>query len=82
MLSMADELEAVKATARRVRRATTALDAAKADHLAAAIEALKAGVPPTDVVNESTFSDAYLRQRARNAGIPRAVRTSRRDTEK
>ncbi len=78
---MADELDAVKATARRVRRATSALDAAKADHLGAAIDALKAGVPPTDVVNESTFSDAYLRQHARDAGIPPARRTSRRDTE-
>lgn len=77
---MADELDAVKATARRVRRATTALDAAKQDHLAAAMNALKAGVPPTDVADESTFSDAYLRQQARDAGIPPAKRTSRRES--
>lgn len=74
---MADELDAVKATARRVRRAATALDVAKEDHLAAAIRALRAGAPPTDVANESTFSDAYLRQQARKADIPPATRKKR-----
>jgi hypothetical protein len=73
-----EHVELVKATARRVRRLETALKEAKGTHLAAALHALREGVPPTTVADLSTFSDAYLRVQAREADIPPAVRRRRR----
>lgn len=67
----------VKVTAKRVRRLEAALKDAKETHLSASLDALRGGVPPTTVADLSTFSDAYLRVQAREAGIPAAVRRRR-----
>ena len=75
---MDEHEEAVRDTARRVRRLESALKEAKAVHLAAALHALRSGVPPTAVADLSTFSDAYLRVEARKAEIPPATKRRRR----
>jgi hypothetical protein len=66
--------EAVEATARRLRRARAATEKAQAEHITAVLDALRAGRPPMRVAELSPFSDAHLRQLARKAGIPRAVK--------
>lgn len=75
--AMDEHDEAVKATAQRLRRAQSALDAAKEQHIAAVLAALKAGRPPMGVADLSPFSDAHLRQLARGAGIPAAKKGKR-----
>jgi hypothetical protein len=74
---MDEHEEAVKATARRVRRAQTSLEAAKEQHIAAVLAALRAGRPPMKVAELSPFTDTHLRQLAREAGIPPAVKGKR-----
>ena len=69
--------EAVKATAQRVRRAQSGLTAAKEQHIAAVLAALKAGRPPMRVAELSPFTDTHLRQLAREAGIPPARKGKR-----
>ena len=69
--------EAVKTTAQRLRRAQSALDAAKESHIAAVLAALRAGRPPMGVADLSPFTDTRLRQIAREAGIPPAVKGKR-----
>jgi hypothetical protein len=71
--------EAVDATARRLRRAQSAVEKAKGEHITAVLDALRAGRPPKRVAELSPFSDAHLRQLARDAGIPPAVRGKRTD---
>ena len=69
--------EAVKATAQRLRRAQSALDAAKEQHITAVLAALRAGRPPMGVAALSPFTDTRLRQIAREAGVPPAVKGKR-----
>lgn len=69
--------EAVAATARRLRRAQAATERAKEEHITAVLDALRAGRPPMRVAELSPFSDAHLRQLARDAGIPPAVKGRR-----
>ena len=70
--AMDEHDEAVKATAQRLRRAQSALDAAKEQHITAVLAALRAGRPPMGVAGLSPFTDTRLRQIAREAGIPPA----------
>jgi hypothetical protein len=77
MILAMDEYEAVKATARRLRRAQSSLEAAKEQHIAAVLAALRAGRPPMKVAELSPFTDTHLRQLAREAGIPPAVKGKR-----
>ena len=68
--AMDEHEEAVKTTAQRLRRAQSALDTAKEQHIAAVLAALRAGRPPMRVAELSPFTDARLRQIARKAGVP------------
>ena len=78
IVSVMDEHdEAVKATAQRLRRAQSALDAAKEQHITAVLAALRAGRPPMGVAALSPFTDTRLRQIAREAGVPPAVKGRR-----
>jgi len=72
IFGMDEHDEAVKATAQRLRRAQSALDAAKEQHVAAVLAALRAGRPPMGVAGLSPLTDARIRQIARKAGIPPA----------
>ena len=53
------------------------LRAAKEQHIAAVLAALRAGRPPMKVAELSPFTDTHLRQLAREAGIPPAVKGKR-----
>jgi len=77
IFAMGEHEEAVRVTAKRVRRAEAVLKDAKAEHLHAALSALRGGITPTAVASLSVFSDAYLRQQARLDGIPAAVKRKR-----
>lgn len=66
-------------TAESLRDADKAREAALGAHVAAALAALRAGRPPTGVANLSPFTDAYIRQLAREAGIPPARKGQRAD---
>jgi hypothetical protein len=77
LCGMDEHEEAVSATARRLRRARATVEKAEAEHIEAVLSALRAGRPPMRVAELSPFSDAHLRQLARNAGIPPAVRGKR-----
>ena len=78
--AMDDELEAVKQTGRRWSAADRARDKARDEHFTAVVAALKAGRTPTDVSDLSPFTATHLRQVARDAGIPPAVKGKRADT--
>jgi hypothetical protein len=71
---MADELEAVRRTAKRWSAADRARDRARDDHFAAVLEALRGGAVPTEVYKISPFTGTHLRGLARDAGIPAATR--------
>lgn len=68
--SVDEHEEAVKATARRLRRTEAAAREAREQHIAAVLAARRAGKRPTEVASWSAFTDAYLRQLARENGIP------------
>ncbi|WP_372672997.1 hypothetical protein [Amycolatopsis kentuckyensis] len=62
-------LDALDDAARRYRETKKAHDAATEAVAAAAVAALKAGERPSDVVEHSPFTAAYVRRIAREAGI-------------
>jgi len=74
---MSEHEAAVKSTGQRLRRAEKTADTARDQHIAAVIAALKDGERPTDVAEWSRFTATYVRDLARDAGIPPASR--RRD---
>jgi hypothetical protein len=78
---MSDELDAVRRTARRWNAADKARDRARDEHFAAVLDALRAGVPPTEVYDLSPFTATHLRGVARDAGLPAARRSARRDPD-
>jgi hypothetical protein len=53
----------------RYRKTETAHEHAREATIAAALDALRAGERPTDVVGRSPFTAAYIRRLARQAGI-------------
>ena len=63
------ELDALAEATRRYRRTKSDHDEAQEAVAAAALAALKAGHRPTDVVEVSPFTAAYIRRMAREAGI-------------
>ena len=77
IFAMDEHEETVRTTAQRLRRAQSALDTAKEQHIAAVLAALRAGRPPMRVAELSPFTDTRLRQLARDAGIPPAKKGKR-----
>ena len=63
------ELDALAAATQRYRDTKDAHDQAQEAVAAAAVAALKAGHRPTDVVDHSPFTAAYIRRLARDAGL-------------
>lgn len=57
-------------TTRWYRRTGHAHKDARAAAIAAALRALRAGVPPAEVERRSPFTGSYIRRLAREAGIP------------
>lgn len=64
-----EELTKLAAIAKRYRRAEKALEAVRAEAIAGLVAALKAGARPTDVDEQSPFTPAYNRRKAREAGL-------------
>lgn len=63
------ELSELATITKRYRRAEKALKAVRAEAVAGVIAALKAGARPTDVDEQSPFTPAYNRRKAREAGL-------------
>ena len=61
------------AATRKYERTKKAYEAAKAEAIHAALDALRAGERPTDVAEQSPFTPAYIRRLAREAGIEPAA---------
>jgi hypothetical protein len=74
---MDEHEEAVRQTARRLRAADTARDKARDEHVDAVLAALRAGRPPTAIVDLSPFTATHLRKLARDNGIPPASKRRR-----
>jgi hypothetical protein len=64
-----DELEALDQATSRYRETEAAHEEARRQAIDAVIAALKADKRPTDVVNHSPFTAAYVRKFSRLAGI-------------
>jgi len=72
VLRMADErdpLDVVDETTAAYQETEKAHEAARKAAIAAVLAALRAGKRPTDVVERSPFTDAYVRRLARANGI-------------
>lgn len=67
---MSDEMDAVIRTGRKWSAADRARDRARDEHFAAVLAALRADEVPTDVYDNSPFTQTHLRTLARDAGIP------------
>lgn len=63
-------MDEYEASVRRTGRKVAAHKRERADHIAAVIDALKAGRRPTEVASWSPFTPAHLRKLARDAGVP------------
>jgi hypothetical protein len=70
---MTEEIDMLAAATRKFERTRKAHDAAKAEVIQAALDALRAGERPTDVADKSPFTPAYIRRIARDAGIEPAA---------
>ncbi|MER7813812.1 hypothetical protein [Streptomyces sp. NPDC096153] len=71
-----DPLEQLDKATSRYRETEAAHDEARDAAIAAVLDALRAGRRPTDVVNRSPFTAAYVRRVARENGIgPARTRT-------
>jgi hypothetical protein len=71
-----DPLDAITESTRRYRRTEKAHEEARDAVVADVVAALRAGKRPTDVVERSPFSSAYVRRIAREHGIEAKRRTS------
>ncbi len=69
---MADAREALAAATRRYRHTEIAHEEARQETIRAVIEALRAGIGPTEVERLSPFTGAYIRKLAREHDIPPA----------
>jgi hypothetical protein len=73
-----DETAALDLATARYRETEATHESARQDAIAAVVDALRAGIRPTDVVAHSPFTAAYVRRLARDNGIePAAKRASR-----
>lgn len=72
VIVMDEHEEALKASTRRYRRTETAHEESRKAATADVLAALKAGMPPTKVVELSPFTATHVRKLARGAGIPPA----------
>lgn len=70
-------LAAIDETTRRYRETEQAHEASRQAVIACVIAALKGGERPTDVVQHSPFTDAYVRRLARGKGVAPAPRGGR-----
>lgn len=73
MSSAAKELDEVVKAATNYIEADARKEETRTQLEAAIVMALQAGCRPTDVVDRSPFTAAYVRRIAREAGIPPAV---------
>jgi len=69
MESEKDPLDVIAESTRRYRRTEKAHEEARGAVVAAVVAALRAGKRPTDVVEHSPFTSAYVRRIAREHGI-------------
>lgn len=72
-----DHLTALTESTRRYRETAAKLERARRAVIRAVIDALRAGLRPTDVVAGSPFTAAYVRKLAREHGIAPAPRGGR-----
>lgn len=73
-----DETAALDLATARYRETEEAHEAARLDTVAAVVDALRAGIRPTDVVAHSPFTAAYVRRLARENGIEPATKKASR----
>ncbi|MCC5574520.1 hypothetical protein IMZ11_02555 [Microtetraspora sp. AC03309] len=62
--------EALRAATRKYRRTEKAHEDARQELVAAIVEALRGGVRPTEVEDDSPFKGAYIRRIREEHGIP------------
>lgn len=70
---MNDPREDLKAATRRYQRTEQAHEQERTTTIEKVVAALRAKVPPTEVVELSPFTAAYVRRIAREHGIPPAA---------
>lgn len=68
-----DTVNALTEATRRYRRTEKAHEEARDAAVQAVVDALRAGIRPTDVTNASPFTAAYVRRIAREHGIEPAT---------
>jgi hypothetical protein len=71
-VSVNDPRQSLGRASEEYREAEQRFDQARQALVGVVVEALRAGVPPTEVVELSPFSPAYVRVIAREHGIPPA----------
>jgi len=64
-----EALQALEGSTRKYRRTEKAHKEARDETIGIVLTALRAGVKPTEVVNASPFTAAYVRKVARDNGI-------------
>ncbi|HEY8456614.1 MAG TPA: hypothetical protein VIL34_13570 [Actinopolymorphaceae bacterium] len=69
---MADPRVSIKAATRKYIASAEKHAANRREVIRACLDALRAGVPPTEVANLSPFTATYIRRLARENGIPPA----------
>lgn len=67
-----EALTALSTSTRKYRRTEQAHKDARAETIQVVLDALRAGAKPTEVVNASPFTAAYVRKLARENGIEAA----------
>jgi hypothetical protein len=72
-------IEALDTSTRRYQRTEAAHKEARTASIGDVVAALRAGVRPTDVVEHSPFTAAYVRSIARENGIEPAKKRSQSD---
>lgn len=72
-----DEEEQLRQATRRYRRTEASHEEARQAAIAAVVAALRAGMRPTDVIEQAPFTGVYVRRLAREAGIEPRKKGSR-----
>jgi hypothetical protein len=68
-----EHVAVIETATSRYNEALAALEQARKEAAAAVLAALRDKVPPTTVTEKSPFTATYVRQMARDAGIPAAT---------
>jgi hypothetical protein len=71
-VSVSDTRQALRRASEEYRNAEQELERVRSALIQCVVDALKGGVPPTEVVDLSLFSAGYVRVIARDHGIPPA----------